>query len=1292
MPENPRAGDLRLEFDPALPISAAVDEIRALIAAHQVVVVAGETGSGKTTQLPKIALLAGRSRIAHTQPRRLAARTVATRIAQEMGVEIGDAVGYQVRFTRQATRRTKVKLMTDGILLAEIGHDRDLRHYDTIIIDEAHERSLNIDFLLGYLKQLLPRRPDLKVIITSATIDTARFAEHFGDAPIVEVSGRTYPVEIVYEPLEHENDLVDGIARAVTQLHALGEGDILVFCSGERDIRDAADAIEALKLRNTEVLPLFARLSAAEQDRVFRPHPGTMRVVLATNVAETSLTVPGIRYVVDPGFARMSRYSARTKVQRLPIEPVSQASANQRAGRCGRLGPGIAIRLYSEDDFLARPAFTEPEILRTNLASVILQMADARLGAIEDFPFVEPPDRSQVRDGLRLLKELGALQEERASKGREHKPSAEGPRLTKTGRLLVRLPIDPRLGRMLVEAGRRGAAWDVLPIVAALAIPDVRERPSEKQAEADALHRRFWSEDGAAHAAAGEAHGDRDPSDIAAIWRLWDYLRSQRNELSGNAFRRMCRDEFLNFLRIREWQDLVSQLREVVGELDLDTNAPDRDADHRRRRAKEPRTASGHTPDWDAVHTAVLSGLLSHVGLRDERSTAPRTQQRRGRRPMAEYLGARGARFAIQPGSAAAKAEPPLVMAVELVETSRLWARTVAPVTAEQVEEVGTHLITRQYSEPRWSVSGGQCVADERVSLLGVPIVAGRTVSYGRIDPVVARQMFIQSALVEGQWRTRHHFYARNEKVRAEAEELEERTRRRDIVVDDAAIHAFYDERIPAEITSVAHFDRWWRDKRRVEDDYLDLAMADLVDDTDAVDADAFPDTWTVGPTDLPVSYVFAPGAHRDGVSVDVDVSVLNQVDPAPFTWQVPGLRDELATELIRSLPKAVRTRFVPAPDWGRRALTWLDDYPDRASLAFPDALAAALGALSGEPLDATLFNESALPDHLTVRYVITDGRRELGAGKDFESLRKQFAPRLNKRLNAAASDVAHPGAKKWEFGTIPATREVDRDPTPLVGYPALVDQGETVGVRIANTAAKASRWQARGLRRLVMLESPDPTRSVFIHLSNADKIALSGGPYANLNALLADVRLKATGDLIAQHRVDPDTIRDEASFRRLVDMVRPDAAERMQAITRVAARILTRHPEVRAELARRPEGETRDDITAQLDNLVFDGFIAATPEPHFTRLDKYLHAVDVRLKGWTANPARELQNLSVIAELEDAYAAAVAVHEVGELPAAAVEAGWLLEELRVSLFAQSLGTAQPVSAKRVRGVLAALS
>ncbi|WP_342373444.1 ATP-dependent RNA helicase HrpA [Propioniciclava soli] len=1285
------ATPLTLTFDDALPISAAVGQIRDLIDAHQVVVVAGATGSGKTTQLPKIALLAGRERIGHTQPRRIAARSVAERIAEEMGTPLGDVVGYQVRFTRQASRQTKVKLMTDGILLAEISHDRDLRAYDTIIIDEAHERSLNIDFLLGYLKQLLPRRADLKVIITSATIDTARFAAHFDDAPVVEVSGRTFPVEIVHEPLAEGEELVDGITRAVAQLHALGEGDALVFCSGEREIRDAAEAIAGLKLRNTEILPLYARLSAAEQSRVFTRHSG-MRIVLATNVAETSLTVPGIRYVVDPGYARISRYSARTKVQRLPIEEISRASANQRAGRCGRLGPGIAIRLYSEENFLARPEFTEPEILRTNLASVILQMADAQLGAIEDFGFVEPPDRGQVRDGVRLLRELGALAGDDA---------AGATQLTRTGRLLARLPVDPRLGRMLVEAGRRGVTWDVLPIVAALAIPDVRERPAEKQAEADALHRRFW--------ASGESDSDRDASDIAALWRLWEYLRNQRAELSGNAFRRMCRDEYLNFLRIREWQDLVSQLREIAGELNLDRSGPQSHEDVKRRagrgrssRASGPRDADGPrsqpnrlgdddqqgtAPDWDAVHIAVLSGLLSHVGLLDER--ARQQPAPRGRRPLAEYGGARGTRFAIQPGSAAAKATPPLVMAVELVETTRLWARTVAPIRAEWVEDVGEHLVKRTYSEPRWSARGGQCVATEKVMLLGVPIIADRTVSYAKINPEVARAVFLRSALVEGGWRTRHHFFARNEKVRAEAAELEERTRRRDIVVDDEAIYAFYDARVPADITSVAAFDRWWRDQRRADDAFLDLRLGDLVGDA-AVDTDAFPDSWTVGPADLPVSYTFDPGSGTDGVSVDIDVGVLNQVDAAPFTWQVPGLRDELATELIRSLPKAVRTRFVPAPDWGRRALSWLEDHPTDGS--FPEALARALTQLTGDVVDPAQFNDAALPEHLSVRYVITDGRRTLGAGKDFASLRDQFAPRLAKRLNAAASDLAHPGATSWQFGTLPLDTTIAREPTPLVGYPALVDQGASVGVRIANTAARAQKWHPLGLRRLVTLVTPDPARSVFARLANADKVALASGPYAHLNAALADARLKATGDLIAARIADPTAVRDEAAFTQLKDAVRADVADRMQAVVTTAARVLTRHAEARRLVDALPDGDTRADVTAQLDNLVFDGFIAATPEPHFGRLERYLHAVVVRLGSRATHPAREQQGLDVITELEDAYGRVLERHPVGELPPAVADAGWLLEELRVSLFAQSLGTAAPVSAKRVRSALAALS
>jgi len=1300
-----------IAFPPELPISGAVEEIRAALDAHQVVIVAGETGSGKTTQLPKICLAAGRRRIGHTQPRRIAARTVAARIADELGVELGSTVGYQVRFTRQAGRQTAIKLMTDGILLAEISHDRDLRAYDTIIVDEAHERSLNIDFLLGYLKQLLPRRRDLKVIVTSATIDTQRFSEHFGGAPIIEVSGRTYPVDVVYEPpTDPDADQVDGIVDAVRTLHALGDGDVLVFLSGEREIRDTADALRAAELRDLEVLPLYARLSAAEQQRVFTPHRGT-RVVLATNVAETSLTVPGIRYVVDPGFARISRYSARTKVQRLPIEPISQASANQRAGRCGRLGPGVCIRLYSEEDFASRPEFTEPEILRTNLASVILQMADARLGPIERFPFVERPDSRQIADGLRLLQELGALEDRKPRPpGAPARLDATrhddaGVRLTPTGRLLARMPVDPRLGRMLVEAGRRGVLKQATAVVAALAIPDVRERPAEKQQQADELHRRFTAPLVEGLPAAG---GERDPSDINALLRLWQYLRGRRRELSGNQFRRLCHEEFLNYLRVREWQDLTTQLRDIAKELGLDDPAhagPDDRVDGgRRRRGERPASEdapqrrrgpaqAAREPEDDALHLSVLSGLLSHVGLRDEASLA-KSAQKRGRRPIAEYLGARGARFAIQPGSAAAKAEPPLVMAVELVETSRLWARTVAPVRARWVEEVGAHLLTRTYSEVRWSVAEGQCVADERLTLLGVPIVAGRTVSYGRVDPVVAREVFIQSALVEGQWRTRHHFFARNERVRHEAEDLEERTRRRGLVADDRAIYAFYDARVPAGITTVAHFDRWWRDARRRDEHLLDLTLDDVTSDAAAdLDADAFPEVWTVGGSQLPVSYAFDPGTQRDGVTVDVDVSLLNQVDAAPFTWQVPGLREELATELIRHLPKALRVNFVPAPDWARRILAFLDGRPELASRPFPEAAAQALTALSGVAVAASDMAVQALPDHLRVTYVVSDASRppqqaELGQGKDFEELRKRFAPALNRRLNAAAPGITHPGATRWEFGTLPRETTLPGD---LVGYPALVDLVDRVGVKVANTAARASAWQARGLRRLVTLVSPDPTRSVFARMGNDTKIALSSGP-GTLAELLADARLSATGALLQRAGIRPDDVRDPDAFARAVDAVRPDVAAVMQRVVAQAGRILQRTQAVAAELARRPASASSADLRAQLDNLVFPGFLAATPEPRLAALERYLHAAQVRIAGWDAAPAREAQNLAIIEQLEDEYAAATARYEVGELPAAAAEVGWLLEELRVSLFAQSLGTAQPVSAKRVRTAIRALA
>ena len=1242
----------RIAFDPDLPITAAVAEIRAAILGHQVVVISGETGSGKTTQLPKICLMAGRRRIGHTQPRRIAARSVAERIAEELGDELGATVGYQVRFTTRASRQTRVKVMTDGIMLAEIAHDRDLRRYDTIIIDEAHERSLNIDFLLGYLKQLLPRRPDLKVIITSATIDTERFAAHFDGAPIIEVSGRTYPVEIRYRPIvadgsQRDRDQADGICDAVSELTARLDGDILVFLSGEREIRDTADAIAAMNLPFTEVVPLYARLSAAEQHRVFEPHSGR-RIVLATNVAETSLTVPGIGYVIDPGWARISRYSARTKVQRLPIEPVSRASANQRAGRCGRLGPGVCIRLYAQEDFASRPEFTEPEILRTNLASVILQMADAKLGDVADFPFVEAPDRSQVRDGLRLLRELGALADSDAG--------ANGVQLTRIGRRLARLPVDPRLGRMLVEADRQGCLREIQAIVSGLAIQDVRERPEEARDQADAFHRRFW-------APVSDEGATPDGSDIAALLRLWNYLRDQRRRVSGNGFRRLCRSEYLNFLRVREWQDLHNQLREVCGELGLNRNT--------------------QPAGLDRVHVAVLSGLLSHVGLLDPSQPASRGPGRR--QGPAEYLGARGSKFAINPGSSAARTRPPLIMAVELVETTRLWARTVAPIEPAWIEEVGAHLLKRSYSEPHWSARGGQCVARERVTLLGVPIVAERLVSYGRIDPQVARSVFIQSALVEGQWRTRHHFWARNQATRRAAEEMEERTRRRDLVVDDAAIAAFYDARIPDDIVSVAHFDRWWRHARQQQPDLLDLRLEDLLTEgAHPAHPSQFPDSWRANGLEFGIDYVFDPGSGHDGVTVRIPIAHLHQVDPAQFTWQVPGLRDEVATELIRGLPKSLRTQLVPAPDTARRALAWLADHPTSEQEPLWAALGRAIRAVMGLTVPQQAWRPASVPEHLRVRFRVVGADDEVSFGRDLRDLAESLAPDVAATLNEAATHLTHSGAVTWEFGTLPRRIEA-----PFVGVPALVDLRDRVGVQVFADSLAAARSHRDGLRRLIALTTVDPTRWVVSRLGNHVKLALAGSPYPSVPALLADARLKAIGDLTGVDG-DPSTVRDAAAFAALADRVRAGAAERMRQVVDQTGELLLILARVKPALARAPKSAA-DDINEQLAALVYPGFVAATPDPHWARLPVYLRAIERRLESLRTNPSRDATGMAALAEVEDAYARLCGRFPPGPLPDEVDAIGWLIEEFRVSLFAQALGTAVPVSAKRINSALSAI-
>ncbi len=1040
----------RISYPAELPVSQRRDDIARAIRDHQVVIVAGETGSGKTTQLPKICLELGRGQhgavIGHTQPRRIAARSVAERIAEELGTDLGAVVGYKIRFTDRSSDDTIVKVMTDGILLAEIQRDRSLRRYDTIIIDEAHERSLNVDFLLGYLKQLLPRRPDLKVIITSATIDPQRFSAHFDDAPVIEVSGRTYPVEERYR--EITEDQPTGITEAVRELMREGPGDILVFLSGEREIRDAADALAKLTparvIDTIEVLPLFARLSAAEQHRVFAPH-NTRRVVLATNVAETSLTVPGIRYVVDTGLARISRYSTRTKVQRLPIEPISQASASQRAGRCGRVADGICIRLYAEEDLLARPEFTEPEILRTNLAAVILQMTSLGLGDVAKFPFVEPPDTKAVQAGLQLLEEIGAITLGRAVGRRSDKP-----RLTKIGGQLAQLPVDPRLGRMLVEAGRLGSLREVIVVTAALSMQDPRERPADVQELADQQHRRFADPD----------------SDFAGILNLWRYLKEQQTELSSSAFRRMCRRDYLNYLRVREWQDLDSQLRQVARQLGLSFN-------------NTPAAA-------EAVHKAVLAGLLSHIGLRDG--------DRR------DYLGARGTRFAVFPGSALFKKPPEFIMSAELVETSRLWGRVNARIDPAWAEELGGHLLKRTYSEPHWEKKRGAVIALEKVTLFGVPIVSERPVNFGRIDPATARDLFIRHALVQGEWRTHHPFWAANQALLDEAEDLEHRSRRRDIVIDEESLFDLYDERVPAHVVSTAHFDSWWKKEKRTRPDLLSFSLDMLVHDSAAdVRPDDFPVEWQHGDAVLPLDYTFEPGSDDDGVTVDIPVATLNTLTPEDFTWPVPGLRYDLVVALLRSLPKRLRVNFVPAPTFARDFLS----ATTAGGAPLLDALERFLLRTTGVVVDRAAWDLDKVPDHLRLSFRVRgDDGEVLGKGKDLEELRTSFAAATGRALTSAASSLQRSGLTSWDIDPVPREFAQVRAGHLVVGYPALVDEGGSVGLTVFATQAAQAPAMRAGVRRLASLVVPaPPSAEVLTGLDNAAKLSLGLNPHGSTAA-----------------------------------------------------------------------------------------------------------------------------------------------------------------------------------------------
>ncbi|MBX5441493.1 MAG: ATP-dependent RNA helicase HrpA [Solirubrobacteraceae bacterium] len=1222
-----------------LPVSQHREELLAAIRDHQVVVVAGETGSGKTTQLPKICLELGRGvrgAIAHTQPRRIAARSVAERIAQELGVPLGEAVGYAVRFTDRSRADTLVRLMTDGLLLAEIQHDRLLRRYDTIIVDEAHERSLNIDFLLGYVKSILPRRPDLKLVITSATIDPQRFAAHFGpDVPVVEVSGRTYPVEIRYRPVgdpeapdagDPDRDRIDAIGDAVDELLRERRGDVLVFLSGEREIRDTAEALEG-RFRDLEILPLYARLSSAEQQRVMSSPPGRSgrRVVLATNVAETSITVPGIRSVVDPGTARISRYSARLKVQRLPIEPISQASADQRAGRCGRVEAGVCIRLYDEEDYRERPRFTDPEILRTNLASVILQMAAIGLGPIEDFPFLDPPDRRQIRDGINLLTELGAL---------------DGDRLTPLGRRLAQLPVDPRLGRMILEAGPLGCADEVIVIAAALSIQDPRERPVDKQAQADQLHARFRDEH----------------SDFTAILNLWRYLGERQRELSGNQFRRLCRDEYLHFLRVREWQDLVGQLRAAARGVGVTIN----------RTPAEP----------EEVHVALLSGLLSHVGMRDER------------RPR-EYVGARNTRFALWPGSGIARRPPSWVMVAELVETSRLFGRTAAWIDPRWVEPLAGHLLKRSYSEPRWDRRRAAVVATERVTLYGLPVVAGRTVAYGRIDPELSRELFIRRALVEGEWDARHRFLAENRALVEEVERMEERARRRDLLVDDQVLVDFFDARIPQDVVSGRHFDHWWRDACRRDPTLLTYPRELLIRPEAAATLDdaGRPTVWRQGELELRLSYRFDPGSAHDGVTVHIPLRVLGEVRDQGFDWLVPAFRVELVTELLRSLPKDARRRLVPIPDVAAQVVERLK--PRRGRIV--RQIATLLGELRGVQVAPEDFDASGLPAHLRMTFRVEDGDgRVLAEGQDLEAVRAQLRPRLQAELGAASRGLERTGLRAWEIGTLP--REVTLPGTggAVRAYPALVDEGQTVGVRVLDSpqAQAAAMWA--GTRRLLLLTIPSPAKWVTGRLSPAARLTLATAPYDGVGAVIEDATAAAVDELLA---AAGGPAWDEAGFAALRDRVAGDLAETTLRVMEDVVAVLDARREAQRALDEAPPAtpqESRLDVARQLGRLVYPGFVARTGARRLPDVARYLAAAARRIERLPSQPGVDLDRMRVVHELEALHRAKLDGLPAGAAPSPALrEIPWLLEELRVASFAQGVGVKGGVSAKRVRRAIA---
>nr|WP_081296900.1 ATP-dependent RNA helicase HrpA [Gilliamella apicola] len=1227
----------KIDFPDNLPVAEKKQEIYDTIKHHQVVIIAGETGSGKTTQIPKICLELGlgvKGYIGHTQPRRLAARSVANRIADELKTEIGQLVGFKVRFSDHVSETTLIKLMTDGILLAEIQKDKLLLQYDTIIIDEAHERSLNIDFILGYLKQLLPKRPDLKVIITSATIDVERFSKHFNQAPIIEVSGRTYPVEVRYRPTilneddnyNDKNSDFQPIIEAIDELSAESHGDILIFLTGEREIRDLADTLNKLELRHTDILPLYARLSVSEQNRIFQSHT-KRRIVLATNVAETSLTVPGIKYVIDTGLARISRYSYRTKVQRLPIEPISQASANQRKGRCGRTSDGICIRLYDEQDFLSRPEFTDPEILRTNLASVILQMTSLGLGDIAAFPFVEAPDAKYIRDGIRLLEELGAIF---TKHHRYH--------LTEIGRILAQLPIDPRLARMLVEARRLGCTKEIMIITAALSIQDPRERPFDKQQISDEKHRRFVDKE----------------SDFISLINLWNYIKEQQNMLSGNQFRRLCQKEFLNYLRIREWQDVYTQIRQTIKQLAFPINSK--------------------AADYNSLHISLLSGLLSHIGMKELEKH--------------EYIGARNIKFAIFPNSALFKNQPKWCIVSELIETSRLWGRTAAKIEAEWIEPIAKHLVKYSYNEPRWSKKQGTTIANEKVTLFGLPIVASRIVNYSKIDPGLSRSLFIRHALVEGDWFTNHQFYKKNKKLINEVEDLEHKSRRQDILIDDDELFEFYDKRIDKSVVSSKHFDAWWKQKQKSAPDFLNVEKAMLIKQSaQLINLNDFPDFWNQDNLKLALSYQFDIRDKRDGVTIRIPLNLLNQIKNRGFDWQVPGFRKNLIIALIKSLPKSLRRNFVPAPNYADAFLS-RGISTDQPLL---ESLETEFHKMTGVKITPEDWQLDQIPDYLKMTFSIVDNNnKEIATSKDLVLLKEQLKNELQQALSSLTIkktvQIEQSNLTGWSFGSLPSIYEEKHKNYTIKAYPAIIDNQQSVSIKLVDNPDEQQRLTKLGLRRLLILNIPSPIKYLHEKLPNKSKLSLYFNAFGTVLSLIDDCIACGVDYLIEQNG---QVIQSQNNYEKLLDYTKANINEIVVDIAKQVESILTLYYNISKKLKGRIDlalAFALSDIKKQLDHLVYKGFVTQSGYKRLPDINRYLTAIEKRIEKLMLNYTKDRLSMNIVEEIENEYEKWLnSLPENSKLQEKVINIRWMIEELRVNLFAQQLGTSYPISAKRIK-------